>query len=163
MRDSMYKTSFLSTPCPALHRGVRKFVTPRASLCVHLYHLGRRSGKDRVYDDACTEFQKRMQGKLRVEEHWVNPQRLRNTINESARKMPVVLLDERGTMPQSSKHFADMLFEKLVKGGSRAAFVIGDADGIPSEALDMVKESHHVEAMSLGPLTFTHKMVRKRI
>lgn len=76
----------------------------------------------------------------------------RGRLVELARKeRRLILLDPQGEEMTSEK-FSLFLMKEIELGGSRAAFVIGDADGLPPE-LDGKK-------VSLSRLTFTHQMAR---
>lgn len=96
---------------------------------------------------------------LSVSSRWVKPEHARRAVADLAHRAPVFVLDEHGAMPSDSRHFADMLYGALQDGGSRVAFVIGDAEGITEEIREVVKGNGSTRLMSLGPLTFTHKMV----
>lgn len=122
--------------------------------------LCKRSGKDSVFDASITELSKRMSPVLSVSSRWVKPEHAARTVADLARRAPVFVLDEKGGMPRDSIHFAERLYEALQEGGSRAAFVIGDAAGISKDVRDVVQASGNARLLSLGPLTFTHKMVR---
>lgn len=132
----------------------------RAALAVELLHLGRRSGKDAVYDGAVDTLTTRMRGALRLDERWVRPSAAVTEVRKLSAKRPVLLLHERGKMPKCSVDFSAILYDRLQRGGSRVAFVVGGDDGLPGELLAMAEGGGNVETMSLGPLTLTHKMCR---
>ncbi len=67
----------------------------------------------------------------------------------------VVLLDERGTMPDGSVEFADRLQAVMNRGVRRLVFVIGGAYGF-SDAVYARADRR----ISLSRLTFSHQMVR---
>lgn len=147
---------------PGRTKCARRLAT-RAALAVELLHLGRRSGKDGVYDAAVETLLVRMRGTLRIDERWVRPPSALAEVQKLAAKRPVILLHERGEMPKCSVDFSTILYDRLQRGGSRVAFVIGGDDGLPKELLALAEggaNGGNVETMSLGPLTLTHKMCR---
>lgn len=135
----------------------------RAKLGVTVLNVGRHSSKDAVFDDAITEYVRRMRHSLSVDVRWVKPDAAVGSVLASAKSgASVVCLDGRGESPKSSEHFAEIVFRKLELGGSRLTFVIGDAEGLPAElvmhALNPAGKPK-LDLLSLGPLTLTHKMV----
>lgn len=137
-----------------------------AKLGVTVLNVGRHSSKDAVFDEAIEEYVRRMRHSLSVDLRWVKPDAVVSAAMASAQSGASVLcLDGRGALPKSSEHFAEIVFNKLERGGSRLTFIIGDADGLPAElvghALDPSAKPK-IELLSLGPLTLTHKMVRVR-
>lgn len=147
---------------PPRHLASRSSPRPRAKLQVEVVTLCKRSGKDSVFDPSISELAKRMSPVLSVSSRWVKPEHAARTVADLAHRAPVFVLDENGRLPNDSRHFADMLYDALQDGGSRAAFVIGDAEGIPKEVREIVKGNGNARWLSLGPLTFTHKMVSMR-
>lgn len=140
----------------------RSLYTTRAALCAQVLHLGRRSGKDAAYDAPVQTYVARMRSSLRVEERWVRADAAVTEVRRIAVRAPVLLLHETGPMPRNSAHFSELLYDRLIRGGSRVAFVIGDDDGIPQELLNDSNNSSlpNIETLSLSSLTLTHKMVR---
>ncbi|WP_294599628.1 23S rRNA (pseudouridine(1915)-N(3))-methyltransferase RlmH [uncultured Rikenella sp.] len=67
----------------------------------------------------------------------------------------VVLLDERGAMPDGSVGFADRLQAVMNRGVRRLVFVIGGAYGFSEAVYDRADRR-----ISLSRLTFSHQMVR---
>lgn len=65
-------------------------------------------------------------------------------------------------LPKDSRHFAHLVYKAFEEGGSKIAFVIGDADGL-SEDMRALRGRRGVSLLSLSTLTFTHKMVSYRI
>lgn len=121
--------------------------------------LCKRSGKDAIFESAIAELTKRMSPVLSVSSRWVKPEHAPRVVADLASRAPVFVLDEHGDMPRDSRHFAEMMYGALQDGGSRAAFVIGDAKGITEDVRQTVKGNRRASLISLGPLTFTHKMV----
>ncbi len=83
---------------------------------------------------------------------------------DRAKGHTVILLDPKGKSCTSEVFSVD-LYRWLDVGGSRVAFVIGGADGLPLELKMHVdrKESSKVPflpSISLSALTFTHQFAR---
>lgn len=85
---------------------------------------------------------------------------------DAASNGPLLCLDERGSKLDSVA-FSSELFTTLERGGSRATFVIGGAEGLPSAvraaaASDAARggSGGPLSLLSLSPLTFTHQMAR---
>lgn len=70
----------------------------------------------------------------------------------------IILLDPLGTSKTSEK-FSDDLYEWLDRGGSRLSFVIGGAEGLPSE-LKFPSSGKKPFMISLSAMTFTHQFAR---
>lgn len=155
------RSAIRSSP-PLIIRG-RCYASPRwrAKLQVQVVSIGKRSGKDTVFDDQIAELVKRMRPVMEVESRWIKPGAAVQAVREMSAAVPVVLLDEAGAMPKDSVQFSSTLYELLERGGSRLSFVIGDAEGLPSELVQDARggRAHNLKLLSLGPLTFTHKMV----
>ena len=72
----------------------------------------------------------------------------------------VVLLDPTGKT-YTSETFADNIYKWLEEGGSRLVFVIGGADGLPSELKYRTTTTQQRPILlSLSMLTFTHQFAR---
>ena len=52
------------------------------------------------------------------------------------------------------------MYQWLDQGGSRLVFVIGGADGLPSELLTPNSAAKKEQLLSLSSLTFTHQFAR---
>lgn len=136
----------------AKQRRYLRATTVRGGLRAEIVHLGRRSGKDAVYDSACDVYKLRLRGKLDITERWgCSGKELANL----AKKCRTVLLHERGVLPPSSLHFSRHVYGELFAGNSRLCIAIGADEGFPKEI-----ENLDLEKLSLGPLTLTHKMAR---
>uniref|UniRef100_A0A7S2F628 Ribosomal RNA large subunit methyltransferase H n=1 Tax=Octactis speculum TaxID=3111310 RepID=A0A7S2F628_9STRA len=73
---------------------------------------------------------------------------------------PCICLDVCGQQLDSGG-FEQLLYQRLVEGGSRLAFVIGGAEGLPDEVREKKDPKlQHVEFISLSSMTFTHQMAR---
>lgn len=132
---------------------------PTAKLKVEVLTLCKRSGKDGKYDDEIASYEKRMSPVMAVSSRWVKPERSENAVRELAACSSVVLLDSSGRLPKDSRHFSKLLYEGLEQGGSRISFVIGGPEGLSNEVRALASQGSSITMLSLGPLTFTHKMV----
>ena len=142
------------------YRTIRAY--PRAKLHVDLLTIGKRSGKDAVFDPLVGEYTKRLSRTVSVSERVVKPELALRAVTESQRKGSVMLMDENGVLPKSSVHFSEMIFSAFERGGSNLTMVVGDAEGLPRDILNL-QSSPRVQVVSLSPLTFTHKMVCSHI
>uniref|UniRef100_A0A7S4PV75 Ribosomal RNA large subunit methyltransferase H n=1 Tax=Alexandrium monilatum TaxID=311494 RepID=A0A7S4PV75_9DINO len=68
---------------------------------------------------------------------------------------PAVLLDRCGEQA-STEEFATLLFEKWLQASRRISFVIGGASGLP----ESLRQDFPLERISLGRLTFPHRVAR---
>lgn len=127
---------------------------------VDVVTLGRRNSKDAVYDAGVEEYTRRMSHSVLMTERLIKPENaLKHLTSARDSGGSVLLLDEDGHLPKGSVAFTDLLFNALREGGSKCSFVIGDADGLPYDIRTM--PGPRVSLISLSPLTFTHKMVRR--
>lgn len=87
---------------------------------------------------------------------------------DQSKNHKVICLDPTGTQ-QTSEVFADKVYRWLDEGGSRLSFVIGGAEGLPSELKypsyssgrkANKKNSDAPVLISLSILTFTHQFAR---
>lgn len=151
--------TFLPPSLPSCLTPSRPYtLPPRARLQIEVLTLCKRSGKDAAFDASIAELTKRMSPTLAVTSRWVKPEVSSRVVSSLADTRPVFLLDERGILPKDSRHFAQIVYKAFEQGGSRIAFVIGDADGLTDEVRALDKK-HGVCTLSLSRLTFTHKMV----
>jgi 23S rRNA (pseudouridine1915-N3)-methyltransferase len=106
--------------------------------------------KEKWLDDALEEYLKRLKPIALVEIVLAkdDPQ-----LVQMASKEPLVICLDPVGKSLTSELFSTFLIENLQKGGSRLAFVIGGADGLPASLKTQ-------PALSLSPLTFTHQMAR---
>lgn len=152
--------AFLSPPFPSFLNPSRPYTPspPRARLQVEILTLCKRSTKDAAFDATIAELTKRMSPVLSVTSRWIKPELSFRAVSDLADTRPVFLLDERGMLPKDSRQFSQMVYRAFEGGGSRIAFVIGDADGLTVEVRGLERK-HGVCMLSLSSLTFTHKMV----
>lgn len=142
----------------------RKYICASAKLSVTVYMFGRNTSKDDVYDLEIQEYTKRLSPMMNVSCRWLKSElKGVETILDFAKDRGwVICLDESGKHLDSSFQFSNFLYNRLERGGSRLAFVVGDAEGLPQPLKDASQSNsfHNIEALSLSPLTLTHKMVR---
>jgi 23S rRNA (pseudouridine1915-N3)-methyltransferase len=116
-------------------------------LKVKIITVGR--NKETWLTEALAEYKKRLIGNMDVEWIFVRDD---PTLIEKINKEPLLIaLDLRGKLI-SSVELSRKLFTEW---GSRIAFVIGGADGLPLEVVQRTSFR-----WSLSPLTFTHQIVR---
>lgn len=126
---------------------------------ITLYTIGRPSSKDEPYDAVIDTLRTRMAPRLRLETPWLRPASARKALEKEAADGRVLwLCDGGGRQFEGSEGFAEVVYNGLAEGGSRAVFVVGDADGLPEDVRNMKGE--RVQRVSLGPLTLTHRMCR---
>lgn len=107
--------------------------------------------KESWLEEAISEYVKRLQGVLSFEFIWVkNDEQL---IVAASKEPIIVCLDPAGSS-KSSEEFALYFKDKVVQAGSRLAFVIGGAEGLPKEI------KSRGDLLSLSKLTFTHQLTR---
>jgi 23S rRNA (pseudouridine1915-N3)-methyltransferase len=130
--------------------------TPTCGLKVEIHLRGKRTGGEEWMNEAYMEYAKRLRPVLALETVWhKTDQELEAAVAVAKEKAPVICLDERGKQ-LTSMQLADCLYKKLEEGGSRLAFVIGGAEGLPQS----IKASRQYEFWSLSNLTFTHQFAR---
>lgn len=158
-RSSTYSThAFVSPtffPISSRNRRCLHRTAPQARLHVEVLTLCKQSSKDRTLQPLILELEKRMKPVMTVSSKWTRETMASKVVNEMITTKPVIVLDEHGKMPKNSEEFSKLIFKELEQGGSRLGFVIGGADGISED----VKQIKGLKWMSLGPLTWTHKMV----
>lgn len=101
--------------------------------------------------EAIGEYEKRFTGKLQIE--WKLAKQRTQLIEWGLKESFLLCLDPGGTL-LNSETFSQKLMRLFMEKGS-LTFLIGDADGIPSELFQIPHQK-----WSLSPLTFTHQMTR---
>lgn len=96
---------------------------------------------------ALAEYEKRLKGKLSIE--WILAKDDAQLIDWALAE-PFIALDPKGELLTS-----EAWSEKMIKLGLRLTFVIGGAEGLPSQILKQAQFK-----WSLSPLTFTHQITR---
>lgn len=100
---------------------------------------------------AIAEYLKRLQSSTVIEFVFVkNDEQLEALVEKEE---AVVCLDSTGQMMTSEK-FSSFLIKQLETNGSRLAFVIGGAEGLPPN----LKKKYPL--ISFSPMTFTHQIIR---
>lgn len=99
--------------------------------------------------EAISEYEKRLQHTMEIE--WILVDSPLELIQKALKEPRLIALDLAGKQLKSEE-LSRKLFSEW---GSRTAFAIGGADGLPLQLLD-----HAVFRWSLSPLTFTHQIAR---
>lgn len=102
--------------------------------------------------EALAEYEKRLRSIMPIE--WIfakNNEQLRLFLEKEP---PFIVLTPKG-QEFPSEAFSDYLSVQLENCGSRLSFVIGGAEGIPSDI-----EEKAIGNLSLSKLTFTHQIAR---
>jgi 23S rRNA (pseudouridine1915-N3)-methyltransferase len=107
--------------------------------------------KESWLQEALADYEKRLKPYLVIE--WILFKTEEQFLKEAEKETSPILLDEGG-VSLDSVTFSRWFVERLTARGGRLTFLIGGADGFPSEW----KKRH--ETLSLSPLTFTHQMAR---
>lgn len=107
--------------------------------------------KESWLEDAIQEYAKRLSPLMAIE--WIWAKDNSHLIDLASKEPKVICLDPKGKL-LSSEQFAAFLEQSWERGGSRLAFVIGGADGLPPQ----LRENYTL--LSLSPLTFTHQITR---
>lgn len=138
-----------------IHRECRCYLVMGMNVKIRI--VGRKNGSEKWIEDAYKQYETRLRpSPLDVETVWhKNDQELTKGIQSDMDKnYAIVLMDPKG-MSATSEQFSTRLFNWLDRGGSRLAFVIGGAEGLPSEL-----RKGGMEMLSLSALTFTHQFAR---
>jgi 23S rRNA (pseudouridine1915-N3)-methyltransferase len=99
--------------------------------------------------EAMAEYKKRLTGKMDIE--WIFVENDGEMIAKTEKESLLIALDLGGKM-LSSEELSHKLFTEW---GSRLAFAIGGAEGLPAEVIRRA-----TFRWSLSPLTFTHQIAR---
>jgi len=136
----------------------------RMGLKVTIRIVGRKTSEQWL-QDACAMYLQRLKPVLEVETVWhKNDAALVKGVSTDYdnSSSTVVLLDPAGKTYTSEK-LADNIYRWLGDGGSRLTFVIGGADGLPSELKygdGGSGQQRQPILFSLSKLTFTHQFAR---
>ena len=140
--------------------------TRKTSLCmicsVKIRIVGRKSAGESWINDAYSSYETRLRGTMEIETIWHKSDReLVTAISLDCKKgHSVILLDPLGKS-YSSEKFSDQLYSWFDVGGSRITFVIGGAEGLPTELksnIFLIGSQH--ASLSLSSLTMTHQFSR---
>lgn len=127
---------------------------------VNIRIVGRKSSEPWL-EEGCEMYETRLRpSNVEVETTWHkdNPALVKGVEGDISKGHSVVLLDPTGAT-KTSERFADDMYEWLDRGGSRLSFVIGGAEGLPSE-LKYPPHRPKPVMISLSALTFTHQFAR---
>mmetsp|Transcript_8099 Transcript_8099/g.11794 ORF Transcript_8099/g.11794 Transcript_8099/m.11794 type:complete len:211 (+) Transcript_8099:1616-2248(+) len=121
--------------------------------------VGRKNAGEPWINDAYSSYETRLRGTIEIETIWhKSDQELVTAISLDCKKgHSVILLDPLGKT-YSSEKFSDQLYSWFDVGGSRITFVIGGADGLPTELKNnifLIGSPH--ASLSLSSLTMTHQ------
>lgn len=128
---------------------------------VHIRIVGKKNGRNRWEDDAFTTYEKRLRTSniaMMTSWHKNDNDLVKRVEADVAKGYLVVLLDPDG-VSMSSEKFCEKLYAWLEEGGSRLVFVIGGAEGLPTQ-LRQLWVGRRDCVLSLSQLTFTHQMAR---
>lgn len=132
----------------------------RMGMKVNIRIVGRKSS-ERWLEEACEMYETRLRpSNVEVETTWHkdNTGLVKGVEGDFSKSHAVVLLDPLGAT-KTSERFTDDMFEWLDRGGSRLSFVIGGAEGLPSE-LKYPSSGPKPTMISLSAMTFTHQFAR---
>lgn len=111
---------------------------------VHIHTIGK--SKETWLNDALAEYEKRLQGKAQIK--WLLAKDNTELLKQVSLEPNLIALDVQGALLSS-----EAVSQKLTQAGSRLAFIIGGAEGLPPLLQPKWR-------WSLSPLTFTHQMTR---
>jgi 23S rRNA (pseudouridine1915-N3)-methyltransferase len=92
---------------------------------------------------------------LTTEWHKSNESLVKNMESDAHKGHAIIVLDPTIGTQYTSEVFSDQFYKWMQIGGSRVVFVIGGAEGLPSQVL-----ASSYPKMSLSKLTFTHQFAR---
>jgi 23S rRNA (pseudouridine1915-N3)-methyltransferase len=137
-------------------------------LKVNIRIVGRKSGSEAWLEDACDMYLTRLRPSgVEVDTTWHkdNPSLIKGVETDASKGNIIVLLDPLGKT-KTSEQFSEDLYEWLDRGGSRMSFVIGGAEGLPSELKYPAASGGGGGGkkpsilISLSSMTFTHQFAR---
>ena len=145
---------------------------------VNIRIVGRKSSEPWL-EEGVDMYEKRLRpSNVEVDTTWHkdNAALMKGIDMDRSKSHKVICLDPTGTQPTSEK-FSDQVYQWLEEGGSRLSFVIGGAEGLPTELkypsyTSSTKKSNNNNnnnkdnnnkppiMISLSVLTFTHQFAR---
>lgn len=132
-------------------------------LQIKIRMVGRKNGSEGWLDDAYRMYETRLSSSssVAVETIWhkTNAELIQGVTLDRTKGHSMVVLDSKGAT-MTSEIFATNMYQWLDQGGSRLVFVIGGADGLPSELLTPNSAAKKEQLLSLSSLTFTHQFAR---
>lgn len=156
--------SFTSFPLlGSVHSRPVKSVTRLMGLKVAIRIVGRKSS-EKWLETACDMYLQRLRSaNFEVDTMWHknDDALIKGVSTDYENKHTVVLLDPLGTTCTSEK-LADKMYRWLEDGGSRLVFVIGGAEGLPTQLKCDISAGKNKGPilLSLSQLTFTHQFAR---
>lgn len=105
--------------------------------------------KEAWLSQALSEYENRLKSRLQIE--WILVEQREALIEKTLKEPRFIALDLKGE-PMTSEQLSKNLFTKW---GSRIVFVIGGAEGLPSQIIERASF-----LWCLSSLTFTHQIVR---
>ena len=146
---------------------ISKNAVPRTStitmaLKINIRIVGRKSGGEKWLEEACSMYQTRLRpSNIEVDTTWHkdNDGLIKGVEGDRDKGHGVVLLDPLGKV-RTSEQFSDDMYRWLDEGGSRLVFVIGGAEGLPSELREATPGGPRPRLLSLSAMTFTHQFAR---
>lgn len=109
--------------------------------------------KESWLEQALSEYVKRLKPIANIEFTWTKDDQ---QLLEMAQKEPLIICLDANGQSLNSEQFANFLQTKIQQGGTRIAFIIGGAEGLP----EPLKNKHTASLISLSPMTFTHQIAR---
>jgi len=139
---------------------------------VNIRIVGRKSSEPWL-EEGCAMYETRLlPSNIQVETTWHkdNPSLIKGVEGDRTKGHSIVLLDPLG-VTKTSERLSEDLYQWLDQGGSRLSFVIGGAEGLPSELKYPSSSSSYGASkqgttppthtmISLSSLTFTHQFAR---
>lgn len=107
--------------------------------------------KEKWLNEGIEEYTKRLKPSAAIDYIWLKEED--QLVQFASKEQVCVCLDVNGCL-MGSEEFSAYTQEKIVEGGSRLAFVIGGAEGLPKDL------RCHPNRVSLSPLTMTHQLAR---
>jgi 23S rRNA (pseudouridine1915-N3)-methyltransferase len=107
--------------------------------------------KEKWLEEGVEEYIKRMKSIATVECYWLKDN---EQLTHFARKEALFICLDVSGLPLDSVEFSSYLHTKLIEGGSRLAFIIGGAEGLPQSL------QQHPHRISLSKMTMTHQLAR---
>ena len=143
-------------------RSTAKTATITMGMKVNIRIVGRKSGSEKWLEEACAMYRTRLRpSKIEVETTWHkdNDALVKGVTVDRDKGHQVVLLDPLGKT-KTSEQFSSDMYKWLDQGGSRLVFVIGGAEGLPSELKETRSGRPRPTLISLSAMTFTHQFAR---
>lgn len=128
---------------------------------VKIRMVGRKNGGEKWLESAYSTYDTRLKSSnlsVTTQYHKNDNELLKGTEGDESKNHRVILLDPLGK-PCTSEDFSDKMYRWLEEGGSRLTFVIGGAEGLPSDLRERWPRGGD-GMLSLGMMTFTHQFAR---